>query len=446
MAFDLPVLIIHGWSDNSKSFESLATFLRGQGAQVIDIRLGDYISMRDRVTLYDIGLAMRRALAGAHVNETRYSFDCVVHSTGGLVIREFLRQVCGDDASLTPVRNLVMLAPANYGSPLAKIGKSLTGRIVKGWDWESSRFGETGERILDALEMSSPYSWALALEDLVGNRSALFTAGNCRCTVMVGSNKYGGLSGFTHIAGGDGTVLVSTANLNLIHYAVDFANPDKPKLTVEKENPAAIALAVFDRNHGTITEAQGSGLPQVTEWQAIFMAALNVTQTGYSAHVKACDKQTQLTFSTGKGDNFHQYMHVVFRARDQFGQPIPDYVVDFYQRDDDNTDKVYRKIHGDVLEKVWTNTRDASYRSFLLDLTDLAAFMKKNPKAKVDLSIAAARVSAEVGYLNPSQPAAGIRVFEAGKGKFWHWNQTVFVDLTLHRDPIPEVFTLRPAP
>ena len=136
-------------------------------------------------------------------------------------------------------------------------------------------------------------------------------------------------------------------------------------------------------------------------------------------------------------------MHVVFRVRDQFGQPIPDYVIDFYQREDDERDKVYRKIHGEVLEKVWTNTRDASYRSFLLDLTDLGTFLENNPKATVELSVGAAPLSREVGFRNPSQPARGIPVFARNNKTFWHPNETVLVEMILHRITVPEVFTLR---
>jgi esterase/lipase len=36
---DIPVLILHGWSDTSASFKPLANFLRNNGRQVIDIWL-----------------------------------------------------------------------------------------------------------------------------------------------------------------------------------------------------------------------------------------------------------------------------------------------------------------------------------------------------------------------------------------------------------------------
>src|SRR5664279_4399383 len=116
----LPVIIVHGWSDTSKSFQSLADYLKKNGFKVVQIWLGDYISLHDQVTLEDIGLAFIRALADQKIPVKRHSFDLIVHSTGGLVAREFLRQACRQadgtrDASLTPVRHLCMLAPANFG-------------------------------------------------------------------------------------------------------------------------------------------------------------------------------------------------------------------------------------------------------------------------------------------------------------------------------------------
>lgn len=448
MAFDKPVVILHGWSDQSVSFEPIAAFLRDQGAQVVNIWLGDYQSMRDRITLWDLGLAFRRALEREKIPLDRFSFDCVIHSTGALVAREFLRQICGDDPSLTPIRNLVMLAPADFGSPLAKLGKSLIGRLVKGWNFDDvagGSIGETGERVLDALEMASPYSWDLGLEELRGERASLFSPKNCRCTILVGTNKYGGMRGITHTVGGDGTVLVSTANLNAHYFLVDFENPDAPKIRETKSTRTPIAFAVLDRNHGTITHPNDKeeNVPQVAEWQALFLAGLQITEAGYAAHVRACDKQTAETFARGKGENFNQYMHVVFKVRDQFGQPIPDYVIDFYQREDDKTDKVYQKIHRDVLEKVWTNTRDPSFRSFLLDLTDLRAYLDDHPHACIELSVGAANVSREIGFRNPTMPARGVRVFVGKKEDFWHFNQTVLVEMILHRITTDDVFTLR---
>lgn len=450
MPFDKPIIILHGWSDKSVSFEPLAAFLRTQGAEVIDLWLGDYQSMRDRITLWDLGLAFRRALEREQIPLARYSFDCVIHSTGALVAREFLRQICGGDATLTPIRNLVMLAPANFGSPLAKVGKSVIGRLFKGWSFDNiadGAAGETGERVLDALEMASPYSWQLGLDELTGGSATLFSAENCRTTVLAGTNKYTGMRGVTHVNGGDGTVLVSTANLNTRYLLVDFADPDQPKIIDRKTSTSAVAFAVLDRNHGTITHPDATreerSLPQVADWQRLFLAALQVTQAGYAAHLAVCAGQTVATFAAGRGDNFHQYMHVVFKVRDQFGQPVPDYVIDFYQLDDDDRDKVYRKIHGEVLEKVWTNTRDASYRSFLLDLTDLETFLQRNPEATIELSVAAANVSREISYRNPSQPAKGVRLFSQQDRNFWHPNETVLVEFILHRTTTENVFTLR---
>ena len=48
--------------------------------------------------------------------------------------------------------------------------------------------------------------------------------------------------------------------------------------------------------------------------------------SNYAAHVQNCENVAAATFAAHPNDaNFHQYMHVVFRLRDQFGAGIADY-------------------------------------------------------------------------------------------------------------------------
>src|SRR5262249_54716048 len=145
-------------------------------------------------TLFDLGAAFQRALSRNGIPTQRHSFDLVVHSTGALVAREYLRQVCVDpsagrrDPSRSPVLHLCMLAPANFGSPLSTLGKSKLGRLFKGWDW--NHLFETGQGVLDALELASPYSYQLALDDLFDPSFRIFAPENTFTTVIVGTIPY----------------------------------------------------------------------------------------------------------------------------------------------------------------------------------------------------------------------------------------------------------------
>ena len=447
---DLPVIILHGWSDTKKSFQPLADYLKGKGFNVVDIWLGNYISMHDQITLPDLGLAFINALKAENVPTTPHAFDLIVHSTGGLVAREFLRQICalpegGRDAKLTPVRRLVMLAPANFGSPLAALGKSVLGRILKGWTWDLKHLGETGQRVLNALELASPYSWQLALDDLFDPNFPIFDPANVLTTVMVGSAPYPGIRSIAHEAGSDGTVRVSTANLNAHYFLADFKDPDKPTIKREARLAKPIAFAVLDRNHTSIHDPDEA--TQHAEWETTLLGALSVTPDTYDAHVIACEALATRTFAAHPDpadDNFHQYMHVVFRLRDQFGGPIPDYVIDFYDPED-KSDVAYQAIHGKIVEKVTAYSQDSSYRSFLMDMTDLLDFLDKNPAAEVDLSVAAAQLSDDVGFANPSKKALGLDVFDTKDHTFIFPNQPVLVELVLYREPDEGVFELSKA-
>lgn len=57
-----PVLIVHGWSDDSDSFKPLASFLKAQGFKTVSLFLADYLSMDDDVTHADAAKAMEEAV------------------------------------------------------------------------------------------------------------------------------------------------------------------------------------------------------------------------------------------------------------------------------------------------------------------------------------------------------------------------------------------------
>ena len=128
-----PVIILHGYSGEPEHFESLAGFLKKKGFKVVDIWLGEYESMTDELTIQDLGQAMGKALKKKKISLARHSFDVIVHSTGGLVVRQFLIHYFLGSPEACPIRHLVMLAPAHFGSPLAIAGKSVFGRLKNGW-------------------------------------------------------------------------------------------------------------------------------------------------------------------------------------------------------------------------------------------------------------------------------------------------------------------------
>jgi pimeloyl-ACP methyl ester carboxylesterase len=455
----LPTLILHGWSDSSASFRPLARFLESEGLSVRNLYLADYLSLYDEITPFDLGQAMLRALSDQGVPTARHSFNVVVHSTGGLVVREFLRQFCRTpdgrpDATLTPIRNLLMLAPANFGSPVARLGKSMAGRLFKGWKWDG--LFETGENLLHVLEMGSPYSFGLAEADLFDPSFPLFDPTNVAVTVLTGTNAFASpLARLAHLNGSDGTVCVATASLNARRVEVDYADPSQPTLRETPRTSPALALGVFDRDHTTI--CRPAHRTQAEDWRRLVLAALSVDPAGYPAHVAACADHTRLTLEAGaerpdadERKRFHEYQHVVFRVRDQHGHPIDDYFIEFYQELGDPRDRVAERVHGEILERVKPHSQAANHRSFYFDLTDLARLVAERPDLRLQFSIVAAHPSERVRYRNPPEaPGVGVTVFDAraaasgGSRGLIESHSTLLVDLRLHRDPEPSVFKLK---
>ena len=158
-----PLLVfVHGWSVTSTgTYGGLPARLKaeaaregGPGIDVAHVHLGQYVSFRNEVRIDDIARAFEAALGPVLAEAGRgRRFACITHSTGGPVVREWLDRHYVRTGRLDdcPMSHLVMLAPANFGSALAQLGKSrLAG--IKAW------FAgvEPGQGVLDWLGI--PYT------------------------------------------------------------------------------------------------------------------------------------------------------------------------------------------------------------------------------------------------------------------------------------------------
>ncbi|HQT26141.1 MAG TPA: alpha/beta fold hydrolase, partial [Burkholderiales bacterium] len=255
------VLVIHGWSDTSRSFHHLADFLQSNGFHAAELWLGDYISMDDDVRIADVGKRMGQLIDEMIAEKTLpSSFDVIVHSTGGLVAREWLTSRYRGMAEKCPMKRLIMLAPANFGSKLAAMGKSMLGRIVKGYD----NWFHTGKAMLNDLELSSPYQWELVQRDILvapgeGNADRYYGADRVWPFTIVGTHPYSNLlRQIVNENGSDGTVRVCAANLNAQGITLDFRKTDDiVQMWDSRLEGFSIPLAVLPtRTHGSIIDPE----------------------------------------------------------------------------------------------------------------------------------------------------------------------------------------------
>ncbi|MCH7825671.1 MAG: fibro-slime domain-containing protein, partial [Acidobacteria bacterium] len=179
----LIVVFVHGWSvSNIETYGGLPERLQaaavdeGIDIQVEEIYLGRYISFRDQVQVPDISRAFRTAVADqlSALLAGGKRFVCITHSTGGPVIRDWWHRYYDSvpRSGKCPMSHLVMLAPANFGSALAQLGKGRVGRL-KAW----SGSVETGQGVLDWLELGSAPSWDLNKSWIVSDGSQISAAG-----------------------------------------------------------------------------------------------------------------------------------------------------------------------------------------------------------------------------------------------------------------------------
>lgn len=286
------LVFVHGWSvSNTSTYGQLPQQLQQQAAvsglpiTLADVWISEYVSFDDAVTMRDLVRALDHALRDLHLLDA--SFACITHSTGGPVVREWLRAQRDTPSLYTTMRlsHLVMLAPANFGSALAQLGKGMLGRL-KSW------FAgvDPGQRILDWLELGSAESLALNLdhihsEDPLNRDQFLF--------VLIGDRPdrslYDHLNSYTGEDGSDGVVRLAAANLNAQHAVLSPqagtpGNIDTLALNLSRSPRCAFKLVADAAHSGVEHGIMASAAPATVQ---SILRCLAVRSTG--DYTSLCD-------------------------------------------------------------------------------------------------------------------------------------------------------------
>ena len=420
-----PLVIIHGWSDDSRSFEPIVQLLRQYDKREPRfINFADYITLDDEVTYDDLAAAMAWAWERENLPEEVGSVDAIVHSTGALVIRHWLTQYYTEKTA--PIKHLVMLAPANFGSALAHKGRAFMGRIARGFN--SKKTFQVGEQLLKGLELASPFTWNLAMEDRF-NSESFYGPGKILCTVLIGDTGYTGIAAAANEKDADGTVRIASANMNCAFIDADFSeNPVKPKYSFRDSN-GLIAFAISPgENHQTII-AQGGG-PRQSSTIEIVSEALGISDDEFAGWCQ------QLIAEEKAQPTQYGYQNVVIQVRDQFAAPVQDYFIEFYEADAEHIAKTIH-AYGD----------DASFRSLYMDCHALQAKNKTN-LGDIKIRLTALPVLGEqgntVGYRRFDDDNLGaITITQQDISKVFVPHRTLLLRITLKREQADEVFALR---
>ncbi|MCR9130105.1 MAG: alpha/beta hydrolase [Alphaproteobacteria bacterium] len=489
------VILIHGWSASSSSMKTIGGILAEAGYQTRDIYLGDYPSTDDDVRLEDVARRLDAVVRERQATgDIDARFHVVVHSTGALVTRRWLadRQRAG---ATSPVDNLLMLAPANFGSPLATMGRSLVGRMKAGL----FNGMQSGTEILHGLELGSQFQQDLALEDRLSrdgeDLSSPYSEDGTRIFVMVGALQVDGTQ-ILDQSGWDGTVRIASAHMDPQGLTVDFSHvkpgsgdPAEVR-TWKRRGPERTAFAVLpDHDHLTIlrpekSEAKNPGIRN--QLPRMILEALGVESAAqYRAVIERWDGVRRATrqlagqsieaaqaraevFGSTKArriprKRFNEHYQVVVEAFDAGGFPIDDYGVwlssprsrSAMKRREMSREEI--DAHSSVLQAVHVNTRNAHRRVLHLDRYELLGpegyFARHESDEPLMAAISAEAVGRNIsyglgrgqmyGYLPLRPVITSASPYADDPGRFLRRYATHFVEVRLPREPAERVFSLK---
>ena len=220
------LVFVHGWSvSHTDTYgglpERLAAEFSTRGAPLPQhrLQLGRYLSFHDEVRMEDLARGLEAAVRSelAELIAAGKRFAMITHSTGGPLAREWWWRYYAQSrsASACPMSHLVMLAPANFGSALAQLGKGRLSRLKA-----LAQGVAPGVGVLDWLEQGSPEAWALNEAWIRGRFGEPGGPSGEDVYPFVLSGQtidrafYDHLNPYTGESCSDGVVRVASANLN----------------------------------------------------------------------------------------------------------------------------------------------------------------------------------------------------------------------------------------
>jgi len=343
------LIFVHGWSvTDIDTYGAMPQALANRSNEYgleLDIQhiyLGRYISFHDEVTLDDIARAMNKALQDLPCNNNGIQpFSCITHSTGGPIVRQWVDRYYGaDELDASPLSHLVMLAPANHGSALGKLGKARVGRI-KAW------FGgvEPGQRVLDWLSLGSDGQWSLNESYLAYDYSANGFYPFVLSGQKIDKTFYDFLNHYLVEKGSDGVVRVAGASLDY-QYVTLKQNISKPvlgrdesfllELDGEIRVSKPVALGVYDdRSHSGNDMGIMASIPSSAPVVVDILKCLKVSdQAEYDTRFKELkqftDSQQQTAIARAGRKRTGRYCMLVFNIRDDQGELIKENDYDLF--------------------------------------------------------------------------------------------------------------------
>lgn len=298
--------------------------------------------------------------------------------------------------------------------------------------------------------MASPYSWNLAHRDRFARN--FFTPNGVRVTVIVGNTGYGGISSLANEDGSDGTVYVSTANLNCDYLKIDFPSlPKKPKAQPMKTSKGKTAFLVMDgHHHSSIALKEEKHKGNTTLLNNIVKALEISNAEEFNKWIKTCITKTNSVmnkYAKDRDEYKHGFQNTVIRVQDDQGFDVNDYVVEFYQDADKGFfDRFAELFNKKAVSKVHVYKDNPAYRSFKINCTELYKVIDK-PGEFLRISLSA------LPDINDEKNIVGYRTFEEDDmgylqldpkqiKEFFKPNRTLFIDIALTREQKDELFTL----
>ncbi len=440
----MKLAFVHGWSvHHTDTYGELPEILAAQAAALglaldpVDIHLGRYISFRNEVRMDDVVRAFDRALRDS-LGDGRGGiapFACITHSTGGPVVREWLMHRYGA-TGLTgcPLAQLIMLAPANHGSALARLGSERLGRI-KAW----AEGIQPGEKILEWLALGSTSARSLnerwlPLVPFAGGSSFM-------PFVLTGQTidkaLYDYINPYTGEAGSDGVVRVAAANLA---YSWLTLRQGTTPVTMARETKNRIATLLeyrgdLRRSHAApllvVPAAAHSGKklgimrsPKLADAPAkpVVGAILEAAQTRdaatYATLAQSWSDRTvqEQTKDTDCGRHFQ----VIFQITDDQGFTVTDYDVILLAGPGYDPDKLPAGFFGDKQ----VNKQSPERITFFLNFDT----MLKVPGGQFGFRVVA-RPNQGFAYYAPAEFRSDTRAID----HFVDPNSTLYVDIVLRR-------------